>query len=369
MLCPSCKSKNLISVLTKQGVEIDYCESCKSIWLDKGEIFYFTRKPTYLRQELDQALRHQTPSDRHNPKTNSSLKKIQLFGLSIDYDPVSGGMWLDGKELEKLAKINHRNLSISIDKEKEQPRKEQAVGLGTALSPLPGLFLPSSITLLGLYAILVFVLILLVQFFQLDVFFALSFGVFFAIMQFLLSPFLMDLSLRFFYKMRWMDWLEVPDELRKFIETTCDKVKMKYPRIGLIEDDAPQAFTYGHHPNNARIVLSQGIFSLLNEDEVEAVVAHEIGHAIHWDMLLMTIAGIVPLILYYIYRTLIRSKGSGKGKGQSAALTVAIISYILYIISEYLVLWFSRVREYYADRFSGRITNDPNSLASALVKI
>ncbi|NIO19186.1 MAG: M48 family metalloprotease, partial [Candidatus Aenigmarchaeota archaeon] len=79
---------------------------------------------------------------------------------------------------------------------------------------------------------------------------------------------------------------------------------MKNPRMGVIYDGAPNAFTYGHTPNNARVVLTRGLMDLLNEDEVKGVVAHEIGHAKHWDMLIMTAAQLVPLILYYIYRTL-----------------------------------------------------------------
>jgi Zn-dependent protease with chaperone function len=140
---------------------------------------------------------------------------------------------------------------------------------------------------------------------------------------------------------------------------------MRSPRFGIIDDGAPQAFTYGHTPNNARIVISRGTLELLDPREVEAVVAHEIGHAVHWDMALMTLANMVPLILYYLYRSLSRVRG--KARGQAAL--VAAGAYLLYIVSEYVVLWFSRTREYYADRFSGEVTGSPSLLASALVKI
>ena len=76
---------------------------------------------------------------------------------------------------------------------------------------------------------------------------------------------------------------------------------MKYPRIGYIDDGAPNAFTYGHTKNDARIVLTRGIFELLTEEEVKAVVAHELGHAVHYDMLFMTVAQLVPLFLYGVY--------------------------------------------------------------------
>ena len=116
------------------------------------------------------------------------------------------------------------------------------------------------------------------------------------------------------------------------------------------------------------MVLTSGIMDLLEEKELEAVVAHEVGHIVHWDMLIMTVAYLVPLILYYIFRTLIRIRSRGKDQSAPYRYAIAIAAYILYVISEYIVLWFSRVREYFADRFSGQ-NSDPNQLAQALVKI
>ena len=142
---------------------------------------------------------------------------------------------------------------------------------------------------------------------------------------------------------------------------------MKVPSFGLIHDGAPNAFTYGHHPSNMRIVITQGILDLLEPEEVEGVVAHEIGHGKNWDMLLMTVVQLVPLLLYFLYRTAMQVGGRGKDSGYRIA--VAVSAYVLYIVSEYVVLWFSRCREYYADRFAGNVTGNPSALASALVKI
>lgn len=143
---------------------------------------------------------------------------------------------------------------------------------------------------------------------------------------------------------------------------------MRFPYFCVIDDGAPQAFTYGHSPRNARIVISKGTMTLLTPDELEAVVAHELGHVCHWDMVVMTIAQVVPLIAYSIYRAAMRMSDSSK-KNRSAAFVVAIGAYAVYLVSEFAVLWFSRLREYYADQYAGERTNNPASLASALVKI
>ena len=68
---------------------------------------------------------------------------------------------------------------------------------------------------------------------------------------------------------------------RSSFENTCSEQNMKYPNMGFINDGAPNAFTYGRTKNDARIVLTRGIFELLDEEEVKAVVAHELGHAVH----------------------------------------------------------------------------------------
>lgn len=370
MKCPNCKDIELKSTMTKQGVEIDTCNQCHGVWLDKGEIFFFIRKINVFAQMLDEAIKKGLPTQKLNPKTQKPMFEITLFGgkLHLDYCPDTGGIWFDGGEFEQLDKI--KDLKITLDKISIQPEEikpKDKPPIPQMLTPLPNLFIRSCSVLFLLYALLIFVLITCVNFGVMFPDVAVLVGCGVVILQFLLGPWLMDLSLRFFYKISWKAIL--PVELTNFIRDTCIKQKMKFPRIGILEDGAPQAFTYGHHPSNARIVLSQGLIDLLEPEEVQAVVAHEIGHAKHWDMLVMTITYIVPLILYYIYRTLIKIPTKREDKSAAIRYGIAIISYIIYIISEYIVLWLSRTREYYADRFSGEVTKNPNALASALVKI
>jgi Zn-dependent protease with chaperone function len=368
MKCPNCKEIDLVGVMTKNGVLIDFCPKCEGIWLDKGEIFYFTKTPTYLRWKIEEGLKKAKPSQRLNPHTSTPLLEVPLFEgkLIIDYCPKTGGIWLDKGEIERIPGAKEVKLKIEIDKNThpKTPIKQRRESLA-----LPNLSLVSGITLFSLYALLTLVLLTLVNFGIISPFFAVIFGIAFAFLQFLLSPFIMDFSLRWFYRMEWVRYEELPSHLSNFLHNISTKNNIKLPRVGIIPDGSPNAFTYGHTPNNARIVLTSGIIDLLQPEELKAVVAHEVGHIMHWDMLIMTVAYVVPLILYYIYRTLIRIRPQGReDKSAPYRYAIAIGSYILYIISQYIVLWFSRIREYFADRFSADVTS-PNNLSSALVKI
>ncbi len=370
MNCLACEEKEMVPVFTDQGVEIDFCPDCRGIWLDKGEIFYFTKKPKQIQRELDEAIKQGTPSERISPRTGEKMLDIRLLNgnLTLDYSPTSGGIWFDGVELESLATHFGTDFKLSLDRGTMR-QEEPKVSVPASLSALPNLVFRSATVLVLLYGFLTLVLITLTLYTDLTPFFALTIGIVIATVQFLLGPFLTDISLRWFYKMSWVNYEELPASLTSFIRSTCKSNNMKNPRMGIINDGAPNAFTYGHTPNNARIVITQGIMDLLHDDELEGVIAHEIGHAKHWDMLIMTAAQLVPLVMYYIYRTLIRMKSKGEDKSAGPRLAIAISAYILYILCQYAVLWLSRTREYYADRFAGQVTRNPNRLSSALVKI
>ena len=235
------------------------------------------------------------------------------------------------------------------------------------------LFGVSAATMTLLYGLLVLILLIVFELTGVPLVTSLIVSAAILLIQFLISPFLTDLTQRWFYKTRF--GAEVPVYLQEFIEEVCREQHMKYPKIGFIDDGAPNAFTYGHTKNNARIVLTRGIFELLTEDEVKAVVAHELGHAVHYDMLLMTVAELVPTVLYGIARGLLEGAKSSTGgdsddnKGAAAQVAIAAIAYILYIIAQYIVLWFSRTREYFADAFAVDATGDPESLSRALIQI
>lgn len=193
------------------------------------------------------------------------------------------------------------------------------------------------------------------------------------LLSWLFAPAVNDFIYRIFYKIRFCkenEFKDLSSELSVFVDRVCKENGIKVPKIGIIEDDNPTAFTYGSLPSNARLVFSHGIFVYLNQDEVEAVVAHEIGHIVHYDFVVMTIANTLVQILYELYVAFTKTKSSnGNGKNNNPLVLIGFISYIFYLVATYVLLLLSRAREYYADEFSAKTTGNPNSLSSALIKI
>jgi heat shock protein HtpX len=151
------------------------------------------------------------------------------------------------------------------------------------------------------------------------------------------------------------------------VEELCKKNKVPMPKLALVRSGAPNAFVFGRTPASAVLAVTQGLLNTLSKEEVKAVVAHEIGHIKHKDMIVMTIVAAIPVIAYFIARFLIFAPRRDE-KRSGGAILVGLIAFVIYFISNLLVLALSRLREYYADRFSG-INTKPSLLASALAKI
>ncbi len=194
----------------------------------------------------------------------------------------------------------------------------------------------------------------------------------FNLVVFFLSPFLMDLTQRWLYQTRWVSLSEIQSqkpETAELIQKICQERQLKIPRLGIIDDQNPTAFTYGSLPNSARLVVSQGLFTYCEDGEVAAVYAHELGHIVHWDFAVMTLASTLVQICYLIYIFANRIGRRAGDQVKDAMQTAALVAYLFYIVGTYLLLYLSRTREYFADHFAAESTRDPNALARALVKI
>ncbi len=188
---------------------------------------------------------------------------------------------------------------------------------------------------------------------------------------FLIGPWIMDLTQKWLYGTEWipLDYVaQRSPETADMIQRVCAKHRIKEPKLGLIRDQNPTAFTYGNFPNSARLVVSEGLFTYLDDDEVATVYAHEIGHIVHWDFAVMTLASTLVQITYLLY-VFLRERVRGDSKAARNIRNLATVAYVFYIVGTYLVLYLSRVREYFADHFAAEVTGNPNALSRALVKI
>ena len=159
------------------------------------------------------------------------------------------------------------------------------------------------------------------------------------------------------------------------------------PRIYVIDDADPNAFATGHDPTTARIAVTTGLLGLCSRDELQGVIAHEMGHVRNLDVRLMTLlaglVGAVAIMSQGMGRMLFQSGGrvslGGAGRSRDSknlgpvfvlVLVLWVISWILApIVTQLLAMGVSRNREYLADAMSAQFTRNPLALASALQKI
>jgi Zn-dependent protease with chaperone function len=185
----------------------------------------------------------------------------------------------------------------------------------------------------------------------------------------LVSPWIMDLMQAWVYSARVYSLEQLRQERPKvadFIATVCQRHRIKVPRLKIIEDGTPQAYCYGSTANSARLVATRGLVDTLDDEELKAVYGHELGHIVHRDFIVMTVAATLLSVLWTIYVVARNIRGKNNSR---PAYPIALVALVFYWISQYLLLYLSRTREYYADAFAGEETGNPNALSLALIKI
>jgi len=220
-----------------------------------------------------------------------------------------------------------------------------------------------NLTLVLLFGFLLGLLAAVGYYFELSGYFMVAMAIFILFIQWLVGPSI----IRWTTNMRPIESGEL-GWLKKDVEQLCKKNKVPAPKLAIARSGGPNAFVFGRTPSSATLVVTQGLLNSLTKEEVKAVVAHEIGHIKHKDMVVMTIVSAVPVIAYYVARFLVFTPSGRNEKRGVAAILVGVAAFLVYFVTNLLVLALSRLREYYSDRFSGENTN-PSLLASALAKI
>jgi heat shock protein HtpX len=194
----------------------------------------------------------------------------------------------------------------------------------------------------------------------------------FILLQYLIGPAIVASTTRLRYlKSGENPWLE------STVKELCDKSGLPMPKLAIVPNNTPNAFTFGRTSSSATLALHEGLLNNLNEDEVKSVIAHELGHIKHKDYIVMTVLSALPLIAYIIAQATLRagmlgsySRGRNKeGNAGAALIAIGVISFIVYMVSFLSVMRLSRLREHYADAYSAYVTGSPRSLESGLAKI
>ncbi len=160
-------------------------------------------------------------------------------------------------------------------------------------------------------------------------------------------------------------------ELFTIVENLAITAGLPMPKVFIVEDAAPNAFATGRNPEHAVVAVTTGLLKILDRNELEGVVAHEMAHIGNRDMLVMTVAvvlaGFVAIVADFFTRALMFGDGRDR---HPAFLIVGVIGIILAPIAAQLIqLAISRRREYLADATGALLTRYPEGLASALEKI
>src|SRR3990172_5718552 len=189
----------------------------------------------------------------------------------------------------------------------------------------------------------------------------------FMLIQFAISPYIVAAPARLHYLQPSENpWLE------SSVGKLASQAGVKPPRLAVSPDPTPNAFVFGNSSGNMTLAVNQGLLAQLNEDEIQGVIGHELGHIRHKDSIVMTFLSAIPLIAYIIARAAFGMRYAGRKDekgGVGYIILAGVVAMAVYFIAQLLVMRLSRLREHFADAFSAYLTGSPRSLESALTRI
>ncbi len=181
------------------------------------------------------------------------------------------------------------------------------------------------------------------------------------IIQYIFGPKMVEMSMR----VKYVTKAEAP-ELHRMVEELAKRAGISKPRVGISSLQIPNAFAFGRWRSDGRVCVTKPLMNLLSKNELRAVIGHEIAHLKHRDMVVITMLSIVPMILWYIAFHFMWFGGGRRG-GQG--VVIGLGAFVLYFVTNLLVLYGSRIREYHADLGSVKLGNAPHDMATALYKL
>jgi heat shock protein HtpX len=166
---------------------------------------------------------------------------------------------------------------------------------------------------------------------------------------------------------------QVP-RLYAVMERLAAKASLPVPKLYVIPEPAPNAFATGRNPQHASVAVTEGLLELLNDDELEGVIAHELSHVRNYDILISSIAATIAGAITYLasmgrFALIFGGYGRGDDRDRGGGLTALLTIFLAPIAALILQLFLSRTREYSADETGARMVGQPFGLISALQKL
>ena len=163
---------------------------------------------------------------------------------------------------------------------------------------------------------------------------------------------------------------EVYARVAPIVRGLCQRMGLPMPKLWLIPQDSPNAFATGRNPAHASVAFTGGILNLMSDTEIEGVVAHELGHVLHRDILISSVAGMLAAAITMLARMAFWFGGSrdddNRGGGMAGALLMMILAPIAAMLIQMAI---SRSREYDADAASAKYVGSPYPLIGGLQKL
>ena len=163
---------------------------------------------------------------------------------------------------------------------------------------------------------------------------------------------------------------EVYARVFPIVQSLTQRMGLPMPKLWLIADESPNAFATGRNPEHASVAFTAGVLKLMNDQELEGVVAHELGHVKNRDILTSSVAATIAAAITVLARMAFWFGGSrdddeDRGSGWAGLIMLILAPFAAMLIQ----MAISRTREYSADETSAHVTRNPNELISALGKL
>jgi len=157
--------------------------------------------------------------------------------------------------------------------------------------------------------------------------------------------------------------------LYRVVERLVEQANIPMPKVYIIHDHIPNAFATGRNPEHAAVAITTGLLELLSEEEVEGVMAHELSHVIHRDILIATIAATIAGAVAFIANMLQFGAMFGRNNRNGNPIMMIVMAVLLPLAASVIQMSISRSREFMADEGAARLSGHPEWLQNALIKL